>query len=166
MFRYPDLSAKIGRLMDDYVLALRSKDETPGLLLAMTREAEAAILDKYQADVASKQQGIYNRSMRDATNSRVKREAGEREGDAPSSLGKIRKLPRREASKQITLQRRNIRSSWSGRARSNARRSAASCARSRSSTRRVTQPSTSRTSLSSCLGRISPPQSLPCMMKE
>jgi len=45
--------------MDDYVLALRSKDETPGLLLAMTREAEAAILDKYQADVASKQQGIY-----------------------------------------------------------------------------------------------------------
>lgn len=60
MLRYPDLSAKIGRLMDDYVLALRSKDETPGLLLAMTREAEAAILDKYQADVASKQQGIYN----------------------------------------------------------------------------------------------------------
>lgn len=46
--------------MDDYVLALRSKDETPGLLLAMTREAEAAILDKYQADVASKQQGIYD----------------------------------------------------------------------------------------------------------
>ncbi|XP_043288439.1 amyloid-beta-like protein isoform X2 [Venturia canescens] len=54
--RYPELSAKIGRLMDDYVLALRSKDETPGLLLAMTREAEAAILDKYQADVATKQQ--------------------------------------------------------------------------------------------------------------
>lgn len=60
VFRYPDISAKIGRLMDDYVLALRSKDETPGLLLAMTREAEAAILDKYQADVASKQQGIYS----------------------------------------------------------------------------------------------------------
>lgn len=58
--RYPELSAKIGRLMDDYVLALRSKDETPGLLLAMTREAEAAILDKYQADVASKQQGKYS----------------------------------------------------------------------------------------------------------
>lgn len=53
------MSAKIGRLMDDYVLALRSKDETPGLLLAMTREAEAAILDKYQADVASKQQGTF-----------------------------------------------------------------------------------------------------------
>lgn len=48
--------------MDDYVLALRSKDETPGLLLAMTREAEAAILDKYQADVTSKQQGNFNES--------------------------------------------------------------------------------------------------------
>lgn len=64
MFRYPDLSAKIGRLMDDYVLALRSKDETPGLLLAMTREAEAAILDRYQADVASKQQGIYGKFVK------------------------------------------------------------------------------------------------------
>jgi len=70
MFRYPDLSAKIGRLMDDYVLALRSKDETPGLLLAMTREAEAAILDKYQADVASKQQGIYDKFVK-KTNERV-----------------------------------------------------------------------------------------------
>ncbi|XP_015587566.1 amyloid-beta-like protein [Cephus cinctus] len=54
--RYPELSAKIGRLMEDYVQALRSKDEIPGLMLAMTPEAEAAILDKYQADVASKQQ--------------------------------------------------------------------------------------------------------------
>ena len=45
--------------MDNYVLALRSKDETPGLLLAMPPEAEAAILDKYQADVATKQQGIW-----------------------------------------------------------------------------------------------------------
>ena len=45
--------------MNDYVLALRSKDETPGLHLTMTREAEAAILDKFQADVATKQQGTY-----------------------------------------------------------------------------------------------------------
>ncbi|XP_043474352.1 amyloid-beta-like protein isoform X3 [Leptopilina heterotoma] len=54
--RYPELSAKIGQLMDNYVLALRSKDETPGLFLAMPMEAEAAILDKYQAEVTSKQQ--------------------------------------------------------------------------------------------------------------
>lgn len=53
--RYPDLATKIGQLMDDYIQALRSKDETPGSLLAMTTEAEQAILDKYKSDVVSKQ---------------------------------------------------------------------------------------------------------------
>ncbi|XP_016906963.1 amyloid-beta-like protein isoform X3 [Apis cerana] len=49
--------AEIDRITNQSLLMLeRSKDETPGLLLAMTREAEAAILDKYQADVTSKQQ--------------------------------------------------------------------------------------------------------------
>lgn len=43
--------------MDDYIQALRSKDETPGSLLTMTKEAEAAILDKYRADVTAKQEG-------------------------------------------------------------------------------------------------------------
>ncbi|CAG2068854.1 unnamed protein product, partial [Timema podura] len=54
--RFPDLRTKIGQLMEDYIQALRSKDETPGSLLAMTRDAEAAILDKYRADVAAKQE--------------------------------------------------------------------------------------------------------------
>lgn len=53
--RYPELSARIGQLMDDYIQALRSKDETPGSLLAMTSDAEQAILDKYKAEVATKQ---------------------------------------------------------------------------------------------------------------
>lgn len=44
--------------MDDYIQALRSKDETPGSLLTMTKEAEAAILDKYRADVTAKQEGM------------------------------------------------------------------------------------------------------------
>ncbi|GFG35780.1 hypothetical protein Cfor_03950 [Coptotermes formosanus] len=48
--------SKIGQLMEDYIQALRSKDETPGSLLAMTRDAEAAILEKYRADVAAKQE--------------------------------------------------------------------------------------------------------------
>ncbi|GLH10620.1 Beta-amyloid-like protein [Gryllus bimaculatus] len=55
--RFPELRTKIGQLMEDYIQALRSKDETPGSLLAMTRDAEAAILDKYRADVAAKQEG-------------------------------------------------------------------------------------------------------------
>lgn len=41
--------------MDDYIQALRSKDETPGSLLAMTSDAEQAILDKYKSEVANKQ---------------------------------------------------------------------------------------------------------------
>ncbi|KAJ8888613.1 hypothetical protein PR048_008105 [Dryococelus australis] len=54
--RFPELRTKIGQLMEDYIQALRSKDETPGSLLAMTRDAEAAILEKYRADVAAKQE--------------------------------------------------------------------------------------------------------------
>lgn len=52
--RYPELSAKISQLMDDYIQALRSKDETPGSMLAMTEDAEAAILDKYKTEVERK----------------------------------------------------------------------------------------------------------------
>lgn len=55
VYRFPDLADKIGQLMDDYIQALRSKDETPGALLAMTPEAEAAILDKFKAEIANKQ---------------------------------------------------------------------------------------------------------------
>lgn len=43
--------------MSDYVQALRSKDETPGSLPAMTKEAEAAILDKYKDEVIAAQEG-------------------------------------------------------------------------------------------------------------
>lgn len=45
--------------MSDYMQALRSKDDTPGSLLSMTREAEAAILDKYRADVTAMQEGSF-----------------------------------------------------------------------------------------------------------
>uniref|UniRef100_A0A224XKV8 Putative conserved plasma membrane protein n=1 Tax=Panstrongylus lignarius TaxID=156445 RepID=A0A224XKV8_9HEMI len=54
--RFPELSSKISQLMSDYMQALRSKDDTPGSLLSMTREAEAAILDKYRADVTAMQE--------------------------------------------------------------------------------------------------------------
>lgn len=51
--RFPSLQDKIGQLMEDYIQALRSKDDTPGSLLTMTRAAEAAILDKYHADITA-----------------------------------------------------------------------------------------------------------------
>lgn len=43
--------------MADYMQALRSKDETPGSLMSLTREAEEAILDKYKAQVVAMQEG-------------------------------------------------------------------------------------------------------------
>lgn len=41
--------------MNDYIQALRSKDETPGDLLAMTPDAEAEILRKFKEEIANKQ---------------------------------------------------------------------------------------------------------------
>lgn len=52
--RYPDLSSKLAQLMDDYIQALRSKDDTPGAMLGMTEDAEAAILDKYRVEIERK----------------------------------------------------------------------------------------------------------------
>ncbi|CAO1440962.1 unnamed protein product [Diamesa serratosioi] len=52
--RYPNLSKKLSQLMEDYIQALRSKDETPGSLLAMTEDAESAILDKYRTEIERK----------------------------------------------------------------------------------------------------------------
>lgn len=52
--RYPSLSKKLSQLMEDYIQALRSKDDTPGSLLAMTEEAEASILDKYRIEIERK----------------------------------------------------------------------------------------------------------------
>lgn len=52
--RYPSLSKKLSQLMEDYIQALRSKDDTPGNLLAMNEGAEAAILDKYRLEIEHK----------------------------------------------------------------------------------------------------------------
>lgn len=54
--RHPTLSEKISELMSDYMQALRSKDETPGSLFSLTREAEDTILAKYRAQVVAMQQ--------------------------------------------------------------------------------------------------------------
>lgn len=52
--RYPELSSKLSQLMDDYIQALRSKDDTPGSMLGMTEDAESAILDKYRIEIERK----------------------------------------------------------------------------------------------------------------
>ncbi|GLH10619.1 Amyloid-beta-like protein [Gryllus bimaculatus] len=89
--RFPELRTKIGQLMEDYIQALRSKDETPGSLLAMTRDAEAAILDKYRADVAAKQEEKERqRQLEKQRKEQRKKERGERrhpDGDGPAPSG-------------------------------------------------------------------------------
>ncbi|XKL64835.1 hypothetical protein PGB90_004921 [Kerria lacca] len=54
--RYPPISVKISKVMSDYVQALRSKDEISGSLPTLTKEAEAAILDKYKDEVIAAQE--------------------------------------------------------------------------------------------------------------
>lgn len=52
--RYPTLNAKLSQLMDDYIQALRSKDDTPGGMLGMTESAEAGILNMYRDEFERK----------------------------------------------------------------------------------------------------------------
>nr|CAD7457824.1 unnamed protein product [Timema tahoe] len=92
--RFPDLRTKIGQLMEDYIQALRSKDETPGSLLAMTRDAEAAILDKYRADVAAKQEEAAWRAC---------------DCECVSKIGLVSVVSERERQRQLEKQRKEQR---------------------------------------------------------
>lgn len=75
--RYPELSAKIAQLMNDYILALRSKDDIPGSSLGMSEEAEAAILDKYRIEIERKV--AEKERLRLAEKQRKEQRAAERE---------------------------------------------------------------------------------------
>lgn len=43
--------------MKDYLLALRSKDDTPSPLLMTSRTSEEDVLDSFKAEIAAKQAG-------------------------------------------------------------------------------------------------------------
>ncbi|XP_017024199.1 amyloid-beta-like protein isoform X5 [Drosophila kikkawai] len=75
--RYPELSAKIAQLMNDYILALRSKDDIPGSSLGMSEEAEAGILDKYRIEIERKV--AEKERLRLAEKQRKEQRAAERE---------------------------------------------------------------------------------------
>ncbi|XP_059222951.1 amyloid-beta-like protein isoform X6 [Stomoxys calcitrans] len=75
--RYPELSNKISQLMNDYILALRSKDDIPGSSLGMSEEAEAAILDKYRIEIERKV--AEKERLRLAEKQRKEQRAAERE---------------------------------------------------------------------------------------
>jgi hypothetical protein len=44
-------------LMKDYLLALRSKDDTPSPLLMTSRTSEEDVLDSFKAEIVAKQAG-------------------------------------------------------------------------------------------------------------
>merc|ERR1711874_948009 len=52
--RYPDLNTKILPLMEDYLIALRSRDNTPAPLLSMDREHEEQMINNYRAEMEAK----------------------------------------------------------------------------------------------------------------
>lgn len=56
-FRFPDIQAKVVPLMKDYLLALRSKDDTPSPLLMTSRTSEEDVLDSFKAEIVAKQAG-------------------------------------------------------------------------------------------------------------
>ena len=55
--RNEDLNTKILPLMEDYLIALRSKDNTPASLLRMDKEHEEEMIDNYTNDIQRKIKG-------------------------------------------------------------------------------------------------------------
>lgn len=67
--RFPDIQAKVVPLMKDYLLALRSKDDTPSPLLMTSRTSEEDVLDSFKAEIVAKQAGkvdLFEYDLRDS----------------------------------------------------------------------------------------------------
>lgn len=55
--RYPELNTKILPLMEDYLVALRARDNTPAPLLNMDKEHEEQMINNYRAEMEAKIKG-------------------------------------------------------------------------------------------------------------
>ena len=55
--RFQDLNTKILPLMEDYLIALRSRDNTPASLLRMDKDHEEEMINNYTSDMKSRIQG-------------------------------------------------------------------------------------------------------------
>lgn len=56
--RFQDLNTKILPLMEDYLIALRSRDNTPASLLRMDKDHEEEMINNYTSDMKSRIQGM------------------------------------------------------------------------------------------------------------
>merc|ERR1712241_387911 len=52
--RYPELNTKILPLMEDYLVALRSRDNTPAPLLNMDKEHEEQMINNFRSEMEAK----------------------------------------------------------------------------------------------------------------
>merc|ERR1712083_306005 len=52
--RYEELNAKVLPLMEDYLIALRSRDKTPASLLRMDKQHEKELIDNYTTGIQQK----------------------------------------------------------------------------------------------------------------
>ena len=55
--RFEELNAKILPLMEDYLIALRSRDKTPASLLRMDKQHEKELIDNYTTGIQQKIKG-------------------------------------------------------------------------------------------------------------
>ena len=55
--RFDALNARVMPLMEDYLVALRSRDNTPASLLRMDKEHEKEMIDGYTNDIRRKIKG-------------------------------------------------------------------------------------------------------------
>ena len=56
--RYDELNAKVLPLMEDYLIALRSRDKTPASLLRMDKQHEKELIDNYTTGIQQKIKGL------------------------------------------------------------------------------------------------------------
>merc|ERR1712110_1370771 len=74
--RYPDLNTKILPLMEDYLIALRSRDNTPAPLLSMDREHEEQMINNYRAEMEAKMKEK-EREQQEEKNERIREKKAE-----------------------------------------------------------------------------------------
>ena len=62
--RFEGLNARVLPLMEDYLVALRSRDNTPASLLRMDKDHEKEMIDSYTNDIKRKIKGELRRLIR------------------------------------------------------------------------------------------------------
>merc|ERR1712165_644413 len=86
--RYEELNAKVLPLMEDYLIALRSRDKTPASLLRMDKQHEKELIDNYTSDIKAK---IQERE-RERTEEKKQRVSGKKMATTITT-GKVEETP-------------------------------------------------------------------------